>query len=98
MSIRWIKIATDIFEDEKIKLIRDEPDADTIIVLWFEMLSLAGRCNSDGVLMLNERTPYTTKMLSAGIFGRKPENRGKSARDLRELWHGRGDRWGHNHT
>ena len=72
MSIRWIKIATDIFEDEKIKLIRDEPDADTIIVLWFEMLSLAGRCNSDGVLMLNERTPYTTKMLST-IFGRKPE-------------------------
>ena len=72
MSIRWIKIATDIFEDEKIKLIRDEPDADTIIVLWFEMLSLAGRSNSDGVLMLNERTPYTTKMLST-IFGRKPE-------------------------
>ena len=72
MSIRWIKIATDIFEDEKIKLIRDEPQADTIIVLWFELLSLAGRCNSDGVLMLNERTPYTTKMLST-IFGRKPE-------------------------
>lgn len=69
MSIRWIKIATDIFEDEKIKLIRDEPQADTIIVLWFELLSLAGRCNSDGVLMLNERTPYNAKML-ATIFSR----------------------------
>lgn len=33
-EIKWIKIVTDIFDDEKILLIESMPDADSIIVMW----------------------------------------------------------------
>ena len=32
-EIKWIKITTDIFDDEKIKLIDGMPERDTILVI-----------------------------------------------------------------
>jgi predicted phage replisome organizer len=69
-DIKWIKICTDIFDDEKILLIEGMPEADSIIVIWFKLLCLAGKQNNSGVFMLNDRIPYTDKML-ATIFRRK---------------------------
>ena len=63
-DVKWIKIVTDIFDDEKIILIESMPDADCIIVLWFKLLCLAGKQNNDWVFMLNERMPYTDEMLA----------------------------------
>lgn len=71
-EIKWIKITTDIFDDEKILLIESMPDADAIIVIWFKLLVLAGKTNNCGVLTINERMPYTDEML-ATIF-RRPLN------------------------
>lgn len=68
-EIKWIKIVTDIFDDEKILLIESLPEADSIIVCWFKLLCLAGKQNNSGVLMLNDRMPYTEEML-ATIFRR----------------------------
>lgn len=70
--VKWIKIVIDIFDDEKILLIESIPEADGIIVIWFKLLCLAGRINNGGVLMLNDRIPYTDEMLST-IF-RRPIN------------------------
>jgi predicted phage replisome organizer len=72
MDIRWIKIVTDIFDDEKILLIGSMPEADALIVIWFKLLCLSGKCNASGVLMLNDRIAYTDEML-ATIF-RRPLN------------------------
>ena len=69
-DIKWIKITTDIFDDEKILLIESLPDADSIIVIWFKLLCLAGKQNNSGVFLLNDKIPYTDKML-ATIFRRK---------------------------
>jgi len=71
-EVKWIKIVTDIFDDEKILLIENMPDADTIIVIWFKLLCLAGKINNGGVFMLNEKIAYTDEML-ATIF-RRPVN------------------------
>lgn len=71
-EIKWIKIVTDIFDDEKILLIETLPEADSLIVIWFKLLCLAGKQNNSGVFMLNDRIPYTNKML-ATIF-RRNEN------------------------
>lgn len=68
-EVKWIKIVVDIFDDEKILLIESLPEADSIIVCWFKLLCLAGKQNNSGVLMLNERIPYTEEML-ATIFRR----------------------------
>lgn len=69
-DIKWIKITTDIFDDEKILFIEELPEADSIIVIWFKLLCLAGKQNNAGVFMFNDRIPYTEKML-ATIFRRK---------------------------
>ena len=69
-GVKWIKITTDIFDDEKILLIESLPEADSIIVIWFKLLCLAGKMNNSGVFMLNDKIAYTNKMLST-IFRRK---------------------------
>lgn len=66
-EMKWIKIATDIFDDEKILLIEGLPDAYAIITVWFKLLCLAGKKNNGGVFLMNDKIPYTDKML-ATIF------------------------------
>ena len=68
-DVKWIKIVTDVFDDDKVKLIESMPEADSIIVIWFKLLCLAGKQNRDGFLMLNDKIPYTDEML-ATIFRR----------------------------
>lgn len=68
-AVKWIKIVTDIFDDEKMLLVESLPSADSIIVIWFKLLCLAGKTNNSGVFIFNERIPYTDEML-ASIFRR----------------------------
>jgi predicted phage replisome organizer len=71
-DVKWIKICTDIFDDEKMALIDAMPERDAITVIWFKLLCLAGKQNNGGVFMLNDRIAYTDEML-ATIF-RRPLN------------------------
>ena len=68
-DVKWIKITTDVFDDEKILLIESLPDAYAIIVVWFKLLCLAGKQNNSGVFMMGQ-IAYTDKML-ATIFRMK---------------------------
>ena len=68
-DVKWIKITTDIFDDEKILLIENLPDSYAIITVWFKLLCLAGKQNNSGVFMMG-RVAYTDKML-ATIFRMK---------------------------
>ena len=77
-EIRWIKIVTDVFDDEKILMIETMPECDTIIVLWFKLLCLAGKQNNCGVFMMG-KIPYTDEMFAA-IF-RRPINTVRLALD-----------------
>lgn len=63
-SVRWIKIITDIFDDEKMAMIETLPDGYTIEVVWFKLLCVAGKCNNNGFLMISDKFPYTIQMLS----------------------------------
>lgn len=68
-DVKWIKICSDIFDDEKIMLIENLPSADSIIVIWFKLLCLAGKNNNSGVFILNDKIAYTDEML-ATVFRR----------------------------
>ena len=68
-DVKWIKITTDIFDDEKILMIESLPSADSIIVVWFKLLTFAGKQNNEGVFIMNNRIAYTDEML-ASIFRR----------------------------
>lgn len=70
-EVKWIKIVTDVFDDEKVLMIETMPEADTIIVIWFKLLCLAGKQNNSGVFQMGQM-PYTDEMFST-IF-RRPLN------------------------
>ena len=53
-DVKWIKITTDIFDDEKILLIESLPAAYAIITVWFKLLCLAGKQNNSGVFMMGQ--------------------------------------------
>lgn len=68
-EVKWIKLKVNMFEDEKIRLIESMPEGDTLLVIWFKLLSQAGRTNAKGYIFLNENIPYTPEMLST-IYNR----------------------------
>ena len=50
-------------------LIENLPSADSIIVIWFKLLCLAGKNNNSGVFILNDKIAYTDEIL-ATVFRR----------------------------
>lgn len=81
-DVKWIKIVTDIFDNRKIKQIRKMPDADAVIVIWFEILCLAGSSNQNGLIFFDKDIPYTDEMF-ANAFD-KPINTIKMALNIFE--------------
>ncbi len=67
--MKWIKIDTGIFDDSKIRLIESMPEGNTLIVIWFRLLILAGKEFTNGVFMINDKIACTDEML-ATIFGK----------------------------
>ena len=68
-EVKWIKITTTMFDDEKIRVIEGMPEADAILVIWVKLLTLAGKNNSNGFIYLADSIPYTDETLST-IFNR----------------------------
>lgn len=83
-EVKWIKIATDIFNDEKMLLIDGLSGHDAIIVIWFKLLCLAGKQNNGGVFMIGDKMAFTDEML-ATIFHR-PLNTVRHALDIFEKY------------
>lgn len=76
-EVKWIKITTNMFDDEKIDFIESLPEADAILVVWIKLLTMAGKINSNGFIFLTEQIPYTPEMLAHRF--RRPFNTVKLA-------------------
>lgn len=63
-EVKWIKLTTDMFDNRKIKYLRTLPEGNNIVLIWVMLLTMAGRCNSNGMIFLTENIPYTPKMLA----------------------------------
>ena len=63
-EVKWIKITTDMFDNRKIRHLRRLPDGNNVVLIWVMLLTMAGRCNSSGMIFLTENIPYTPKMLA----------------------------------
>ncbi|MDM5231452.1 phage replisome organizer N-terminal domain-containing protein [Lysinibacillus pakistanensis] len=71
-DITWIKIKTDMFDNEKIKLIERMPEGDTILIIWIKLLTYAGKANYNGYIMLSENIPMNIEEMAI-IFNRPLE-------------------------
>ena len=63
-DVKWIKLTTDMFDNRKIKHLRRLPEGNNIVLIWVMLLTMAGRCNANGMIFLTENIPYTPKMLA----------------------------------
>lgn len=64
-EVQWIKLAVSIFDsNRKIKQIETMKNGDTILVIWFKLLCLAGKINDGGVIYITPDVPYTTEGLA----------------------------------
>jgi predicted phage replisome organizer len=64
-DVKWIKLATNLFDNRKIRQIECLPDGFAIIVVWVKLLCLAGNVNDSGMVYFTKEIPYTDQMLSA---------------------------------
>lgn len=63
-EVSWIKVQTDLFENPKIRHIRREDNGNDIVLIWILLLTIAGKCNADGVVSLTQSIPYTPEMIA----------------------------------
>jgi predicted phage replisome organizer len=57
-----------MFDDEKIKLIKNMPEGRSILLIWVELLCFAGKTDNEGVFRFTKEIPYNEEMF-ASIFG-----------------------------
>lgn len=67
-DVKWIKLATGLPDNRKIKQIRRLPDGDTIALMWIFLMCLAGETNDEGMVYFTPEIPFTEEML-ADQFG-----------------------------
>lgn len=63
-DIKWIKLSVNMFDDEKIKLIRTMPEGDAIVIIWVQILCLAGKINDNGMVYMGQNLAYSDEMLA----------------------------------
>jgi len=63
-EVKWIKLYTDMFDNRKIRYIRNLPQGNDILLMWIMLLIYAGKTNDNGYVYLIEEIPYTTEDLA----------------------------------
>ena len=71
-KLQWLKIDANLFANRKIQILLKEPDGDTYIRVWIQLLIIAMECNKEGNLVIGENKPMTIEYFSK-IMGKSFE-------------------------
>lgn len=63
-EVKWIKLATGLPDNRKIKQIRRLPEGDSIALMWIFLMCLAGETNDEGMVYFTPEIPFTDEMLA----------------------------------
>ena len=63
-DVKWIKLATGLPDNRKIKQIRRLPEGDTLALMWVFLMCLAGATNDEGMVYFTPEIPFTDEMLA----------------------------------
>lgn len=64
-EVKWIKIDVNVFNNKKIRQIERMPDGDTLLVIWFKLLCLAGSTNDNGLVYITPNVPFDPESLAS---------------------------------
>ena len=71
-KLQWLKIDANLFANRKIQILLKEPDGDTYIRVWIQLLSISLECNKDGKLLIGENKSMSIEYFSK-IMGKSYE-------------------------
>ena len=71
-KLQWLKIDANLFANRKIQILLKEPDGDTYVRVWIQLLIIAMECNKEGNLVIGENKPMTIEYFSK-IMGKSFE-------------------------
>ena len=83
-KIQWLKIDVNLFANRKIQILLKEPDGDTYIRVWLQLLSISLECNKEGKLLIGENKPMSIEYFSK-IMGKSYEKMKKIIGKFLEL-------------
>jgi predicted phage replisome organizer len=83
-DLQWLKLTTNFFDNNKIKLLESEKDGDTLIRVWIQLLTIAMKCNYQGRLSITEDKPMTVDEISK-IMGKSKKKITKCLEKFEEL-------------
>lgn len=83
-DLQWLKLSTNFFDNNKIKLLESERDGDTLIRVWIQLLTIAMKCNYQGRLAITEDKPMTVDEFSK-IMGKSRKKITKCLEKFEEL-------------
>ena len=83
-KIQWLKIDVNLFANRKIQILLKEPDGDTYIRVWLQLLILAMECNKEGKLLITDNKTMTIENFSK-IMGKSKKKIEKIIQKFLEL-------------
>ena len=83
-DLQWLKLSTNFFDNNKIKLLESERDGDTLIRVWIQLLTITMKCNYQGRLAITEDKPMTVDEFSK-IMGKSRKKITKFLEKFEEL-------------
>ena len=83
-NLQWLKIDANLFANRKIQILLKEPDGDTYIRVWIQLLSISLECNKDGKLLIGENKTMSIEYFSK-IMGKSYEKMKKIIGKFLEL-------------
>ena len=83
-KLQWLKIDANLFANRKILILLREPDGDTYIRVWIQLLTIAMECNKEGNLVIGKNKPMTIEYFSK-IMGKSFEKMEEIIKKFLEL-------------
>ena len=83
-KLQWLKIDANLFANRKIQILLKEPDGDTYIRVWIQLLIIAMECNKEGNLVIGDNKPMTIEYFSK-IMGKSFEKMEEIIKKFLEL-------------
>lgn len=84
VQVQWLKVYTDIFDNEKMKKLLRNRDGDTYFRVWIQLLTLAAKSNQHGAILLGENIPMSKEDL-AKVMHKTLNKLEKIIQDLHKL-------------
>ncbi len=83
-DLQWLKLSTNFFDNNKIKLLEKERDGDSLIRVWIQFMTIAMKCNYQGKLSITEDKAMTVEDFSK-IMGKSKKKIAKYLNIFQEL-------------